>query len=842
MARSRVEKQRLPEQPKQTSEDVMRYYLGIAPRQQSGRLTAPAEIIGDTSTFAPTEESQNKAPRIVSKEALTGIAAVAMLSLISPFATATMANAQETSDLHPETSPQTSQPNLSVAPPVAHIPTSTETATTISVASTENTPQQVPAAKMSLAPPTQELAQNSETISPVIQPKQEAPVLAPIAIAPVDVPATPVETVAPIIATPPTVEQAPQQPVTISAPDATQAEQAKELVTPVTQPAAKEAAFPEIDTKNASPQEVKKYDALKGIYRSIRSDGNISRAASLMLESFIDTTNVVTQYDKDKKPIIPVTNADLVANIQELIKGYSGHGDQDYSNTGRMTLAVLLATAKNQNVIGSDQAKNIIAQIKRPEDPYQAKLFDQYIAKAKEVLDANDGALLKGINDDQKLTYTAVYGYALLATVSDDEQQKEVQAMKDADAKAAADEAARKAIEVQNTANGSAESEAIQNLINREGDGPSKRTFMVMQYLMQKTDLTLPQIGGIVGNMLVESASTMDPSIHQLDGGPGRGMVQWEAGRFEALQEFAAARGTTWDDFYTQLDFLLHELPDRQDTLAVIKTKQTQVEAARAFMVLFETPYTVVKAYRTGDWSDVDYESADRSSRADTFVAAFSNEVNAVNAARAEAAKKAEAEAQKAKEEQEEQGPSFEQAVSLASDFFNNRDQYLKGDISLDDRSQCSTFVSYFTQRYVSESTVRRNGAVTTQSFTGNEDNHYVMKDASQITPFTIFSLQGGEHGYGHTGIISSVEADGSIIVIEANVRGGIRNASGMIDFRSFGDKDVENEVYGQVNVEHWSSLNAWQEHWATLGYDSPSFASPENVQAISDNFQKGSR
>lgn len=71
---------------------------------------------------------------------------------------------------------------------------------------------------------------------------------------------------------------------------------------------------------------------------------------------------------------------------------------------------------------------------------------------------------------------------------------------------------------------------------------------------------------GVMGNIYVESH--FNPSIHQIGGGPGRGLCQWEAsssggsGRYNGLVAFANQRGTSWDDLQTQLEFVIKEITD----------------------------------------------------------------------------------------------------------------------------------------------------------------------------------------------------------------------------------------------------------------------------------------
>lgn len=66
----------------------------------------------------------------------------------------------------------------------------------------------------------------------------------------------------------------------------------------------------------------------------------------------------------------------------------------------------------------------------------------------------------------------------------------------------------------------------------------------------------------ILGNFYIETAGTFDPSIHQIGGGPGRGLAQWSYGgsRWTGLLGVANERGTSWDDLETQLIWTEREL------------------------------------------------------------------------------------------------------------------------------------------------------------------------------------------------------------------------------------------------------------------------------------------
>jgi hypothetical protein len=98
---------------------------------------------------------------------------------------------------------------------------------------------------------------------------------------------------------------------------------------------------------------------------------------------------------------------------------------------------------------------------------------------------------------------------------------------------------------------------------------------------------TKEQAAGIVGNLQAESGANLDPtSISKNDAGPGKhsyGLAQWNRDRFEKLKKFADKRGTTWEDFDTQLEFIQHELTKGSEKSAGKKLKKADdaTEAAK---------------------------------------------------------------------------------------------------------------------------------------------------------------------------------------------------------------------------------------------------------------------
>ena len=84
----------------------------------------------------------------------------------------------------------------------------------------------------------------------------------------------------------------------------------------------------------------------------------------------------------------------------------------------------------------------------------------------------------------------------------------------------------------------------------------------VVDRLMKVHGLTAVQAAGIVGNLNRESALKTG-ARNEGDGNDGSdsiGIAQWNSGRADNLQAFAAANGKDWRDLGVQTDFIVHEL------------------------------------------------------------------------------------------------------------------------------------------------------------------------------------------------------------------------------------------------------------------------------------------
>ncbi len=124
------------------------------------------------------------------------------------------------------------------------------------------------------------------------------------------------------------------------------------------------------------------------------------------------------------------------------------------------------------------------------------------------------------------------------------------------------------------------------------------------EYILNRlTDggLTKTAAIGVVANLKAES--NLNPAIKQLDGGPGRGLAQWEkGGRYDTdpinLTKFAKSRGTDWNNLDTQIDFILYEMekhPEYKKVKQMLNQTDNVKDATMIFLKRYEkagTPHT----------------------------------------------------------------------------------------------------------------------------------------------------------------------------------------------------------------------------------------------------------
>lgn len=109
---------------------------------------------------------------------------------------------------------------------------------------------------------------------------------------------------------------------------------------------------------------------------------------------------------------------------------------------------------------------------------------------------------------------------------------------------------------------------------------------------LQARGLSPIAAAGIVGNLVQESSLNTNARNRGdgQDGSDSIGLGQWNGDRARALQAFAASRGTSVDDFATQLDFVVHELETTEGAAYQRLKAATTVDEATAAMIGYERP------------------------------------------------------------------------------------------------------------------------------------------------------------------------------------------------------------------------------------------------------------
>lgn len=122
----------------------------------------------------------------------------------------------------------------------------------------------------------------------------------------------------------------------------------------------------------------------------------------------------------------------------------------------------------------------------------------------------------------------------------------------------------------------------------------AKRPGFAVDYLMQKG--WAPHMAqAMVGNLMRESTSNLNPAargdINKRTGqATAFGIAQWRGNRFTQLKQFAAANGTDWTDFRTQLDFFDHELRTTYKGAGAELSQSTTLPDAMMAMYHYESP------------------------------------------------------------------------------------------------------------------------------------------------------------------------------------------------------------------------------------------------------------
>lgn len=125
------------------------------------------------------------------------------------------------------------------------------------------------------------------------------------------------------------------------------------------------------------------------------------------------------------------------------------------------------------------------------------------------------------------------------------------------------------------------------NSVNLAAQAPANNQTAAFNFF-RSIGYTRAQSAGVVGNLMQESGTSVNPRASQ-PGGPGRGIAQWSVGdRWDTLVSWAQGRGEDPWALQTQLEFIQHEL-DTQGWLG--KSQLTSATTVYDATVAFEDNY-----------------------------------------------------------------------------------------------------------------------------------------------------------------------------------------------------------------------------------------------------------
>ena len=114
----------------------------------------------------------------------------------------------------------------------------------------------------------------------------------------------------------------------------------------------------------------------------------------------------------------------------------------------------------------------------------------------------------------------------------------------------------------------------------------------VWDHLVNNMGINRAGAAGIMGNIEQESGFRTEAYNPNDNGGPSGGLVQWHAGRFKNLQEYADSIGKTWEDIDSQMGYLSEELNGRykDDVYDKIRNASSVADAVDTWVRDFEIP------------------------------------------------------------------------------------------------------------------------------------------------------------------------------------------------------------------------------------------------------------
>lgn len=108
-------------------------------------------------------------------------------------------------------------------------------------------------------------------------------------------------------------------------------------------------------------------------------------------------------------------------------------------------------------------------------------------------------------------------------------------------------------------------SESTRQQYEQSSEDVDAKRLLIMKFFIEDAGLTPIQAAGITGNLEGENSTFNTEKISEVRGEDSQGLAQWNpaeaaGNRLGNLKGFAAQNGLEWNDFFTQLKFIIHEL------------------------------------------------------------------------------------------------------------------------------------------------------------------------------------------------------------------------------------------------------------------------------------------
>ena len=528
----------------------------------------------------------------------------------------------------------------------------------------------------------------------------------------------------------------------------------------------------------------------------------------------------------DQKPV----NDQLVTAVGTMIDTtkqqiIAAKHDDTYTNKALLALAYLDAAAKDPTVLDNSDVAAFLNGLGDLGEDYHNRIYAPYLTDAGNKLTSKDFGALNGIDAKYQPMLEDAYAYSSLAGVSNADQNKQIQAIKDAEAaaaKKAADEAAAKQAADAAAAKQQADQLAQQGLtpIEITAANPEQllqtaidRAAAANGWAAPKTTLikvfaqngaSLAAVAGEAGNAAAESG--FNPGIEERTSRPqkGFGFFQWTFARRTALEAAAAAaKGVSVADPAFQAQYAINESQGRVMRGDEQKPKDQQRNEWAEFIKITD-PAAAADFWRWNfERPNAHLAHSDfRVTTAQQIYDQINSQIGAINTEAANAATARVAAAQKAAADAAAQ-QAAQEAAQAAKQLDNGQGNVLlamyadessnseyKMSYNEIDNSQCVSFVEFVLMKYSQDhpdnNFFRYLGNGMDVAATLGERGYTVDHTPS---PLSVVSLPNGFHTgvfnkngtefvtnseFGHTGVVISVASNGDIVMAQTGAANGV--------------------------------------------------------------------